>query len=202
MQDQEYQAYREYFPLAKKVEGAPQIIVFFSFASRESYQLIHPFENELIGKLQHFGYDVKLVPVDFYSPYDNFLADAWCIADYLDDRLNRLRNVSREQYFDDVLFWMNEHQSSGSDDGKNGRIQFIVRWSGLSRGVEYSEYTGILEKCNNRRKELIKTFNVTSVPSVYVNGEYLINEGVMSTLENGGWDYIELINYLRYYEVE
>lgn len=202
MQDQEYQAYREYFPLDKKVERAPQIVIFFSFASRDSYELIHPYEKGLIRKLQYSRYNIELVPVDFYSPYDSFLADAWCIVDYLNDYLNTRRGVSREQYFNDVLFWMNEHQSSGSDDGNIYRIQSIVIMSGLSRNPEYYKPISIFERCNNRRKELIKSFNVTSVPSVYVNGEYLINEGVMSAREDSEWDYTELIDYLIYDKVK
>lgn len=202
VQEEKYQAYREYFPLAKKVEDAPRIVIFFSFASRESYELIHPNKKGLLRLLRH----IELVPVDFYSPFDNFLAEKWCLEDFLSDALNDRWDVSKEQYFNDVFFWMERFKSTGRYIRDGYEIQGIVRSSRFSRGIDrykYTDfYTDINNRCNFRRKELINSFKVTSVPSVYVNGKYLINEAVMSTRggvnESSQRTYLPLIDYLLY----
>lgn len=202
MQEGKYQAYREYFPLTKKVEYAPRIVIFFSFASRESYELIHPNKKGLLSLLRY----IELVPVDFYSPFDNFLAEKWCLEDILSDALNDRRDVSKEQYFNDVFFLMERFNSTGRYIRDGYEIERIVRRSGFSRGVDSYKYTNLFKdinnECNLRRKEMINSFKVTSVPSVYVNGKYLINEAVMSTRggvnESSDRTYIPLIDYLLY----
>ncbi len=201
MKEGEYQAYREYIPLEKKVDDVGKIVVFFSFASRESYELIYPYTPKSVSYLKYYGHDVELVPVDFYSPYDNFLAEKWCLVDLLNGSLKMSGDVSKEEYFDNVFIFMNRHQSSGSDVGDNSEMLFVIRASGFPEDdVSNYEYTGVIngltERCNKRRKELIEGFNVTSVPSVYISGKYLINESVMSGRDSSRRDYINLIDYL------
>lgn len=218
MQEQEYQAYREYFPLNKKVEDVPQIVIFFSFASRESGELIYTYKKGLVRDLKKYGYTVELVPVDFYSPYDNFLADKWCIEDLVREELNipgglsiegyvsNEEYVSAEQYFINVLYLMGEYKSSGLEASYNKRMESLVKMAGYPRILEYPKYVSVskyyIGECNLRRTELIKSFKVTSVPSVYVNGKYLINEAVMSTRggvnESSQRTYLPLIDYLLY----
>ena len=199
VQNEEYQAYREYFPLDKKVEGVRKIVIFFSFASRESYELIYPYKIGLVSDLKSYGYNIELVPVDFYSPYDKSLAEKWCLEDFLSVPLNERWDVSSEQYFKNVFFWMERLRSTGRDVDIESRIESITRVSGFSRGIARHRDTDMIEtvtdRCNQRTKELIESFNVTSVPSVYVNGRYLINEAVMSTRASIN-AYISLIKYL------
>lgn len=216
VQEQGYQAYREYFPLNKKVEYAPQIVIFFSFASRESGELIDTYKKGLVRDLKKYGYTVELVPVDFYSPYDNFLADKWCIEDLVREELNipgvlstedyvsNEEYVSAEQYFSNVLYLMGEYKSSGLEASYNKRMESLVKMAGYPRILEQPKYVSVskyyIEECYKHRKELIENFNVTSVPSVYVNGKYLINEAVMSTRGKSNSSslrtYLPLIDYL------
>ncbi|MDZ5731129.1 hypothetical protein SPG90_21830 (plasmid) [Enterobacter sp. D2] len=203
VQNEEYQAYREYFPLAKKVESASKIVVFFSFASRESYELIY--KNGLLRYLNVRGYDVELIPVDFFSPYDNYLAERWHLESS-NGFLIKNYEVSSEGFFYNVFHNMRGLKYSGRDINADAEMSMIVNISGFAKRLDELisknpfRFEGNIIWYNSKRKEMIQKFNVTSVPSVYIKGEYLINDSVMSTRkrisEGNDLDYVNLIRYL------
>lgn len=96
---------------------------------------------------------------------------------------------------------MNRYQSTGLDADETHRLESVIEISALASRIPYHRPSTLLKRnviarCNMHRKEMIEKFNVVSVPSLYVNGKYLINYDAMNARGRSLWDYIDLINYL------
>lgn len=210
-EEMNYKAYREYFPLEKKVEGAAMLVIFFSFASKESYDLIvnsEIMEDFLLRKDRYK--DVVLIPVDFYSPYDDGLAERWFI-DKEFQFYNGKKDISYLQFLKNLFSVMNEQNLNFYGDNGNEMVLMDILFAShapdflismfyqMSRSKFFSIEPLVKRKIaeyNIYRKEMIRKFNVTSVPSVYVNGKYRINEGAMIGCQMEGCNITILIDHL------
>lgn len=190
----EYEKYREYFPEQKSKEYIPikktdnneEIVIFFSFASEESYDLL--IKSYLIKHLKSLNYKIVLYHVDFYSPFDEYLSKLW---------LNMDMTNMQDVLFDRVFRVMRYGKKPNSES--DVRRAFSLAGAADDIYFEYfypsnfSVYTREL-----KRKRMIADLEVTKVPSIYVNGKYLINDELVSNANNYPLvDYVFLIEHIK-----
>ncbi|CND08163.1 protein disulfide isomerase I [Yersinia intermedia] len=181
------QDYKEFFPLENEVRDADRISIFFSFASKESYDLL--VKKDLIGRLKSLRLKFSLYHVDFYSPFDQYLSNGWYGAD---------KSNLQDQLFYEIF---NNIQS-----GKSPSSELDIRRAFAKAGASYKLFISYYHPINPgaysrelKRIKMIKELGVTSVPSVYINGKYLINEGVMSTIDDAvPNEYTTILDYFYY----
>lgn len=129
--------------------------------------------KKLPEELRNLGFRVTLYHVDFFSPADKYFSDAWDAG----------RSFNIEMMAMEKVFRKLQSVKMPVDDI---HVEHFLRGEGFS--YQYFNTTDLYIKkkaIHNKvlRINIIKTLNVTAVPSVYVRGEHLINEGLMSTYD-------------------
>ncbi|MBD2811611.1 thiol:disulfide interchange protein DsbA [Xenorhabdus sp. Vera] len=176
----------QYVELEKPVANQPQVLDFFSFYCPHCYQfenvyhVISTVEKNLPAGATHERYHV-----DFLGPLGQALTDAWAVAIVM-----KIEDKVTPILFDGI---QKSRTINTKDDIRNAFIK-----AGIS-GEDYDAALNsfIVQSVAAKERQAAKDLGLRSVPAVFVNGKYQINNGgIEATALDYARKYSDVVNYL------
>ncbi|MBS0856637.1 MULTISPECIES: thiol:disulfide interchange protein DsbA [Tatumella] len=180
---------QQYTTLDKAVPGAPKVVEFFSFFCPHCYDFERTYRiNQALE--QGLPKDVKLTRyhVDFLGgDFAPVVTQAWAVAMALG-----VEGKVVDPIFDGI------QKSQTITDPASLKAAFIK-----AAGISSEEYDAAwnsfaVKALVSQQQKAAADFNITGVPSVFVNGKYQVNNAGLDTssMNNFVADYVNVVKYL------
>lgn len=166
----QFNAGDQYITLDKPVTDEPQILEFFSFYCPHCYQfeqMYHVSEN--VKKYLPTGNKITRYHVDFLGPLGKMLTQAWAIAIAMD-----MEDTVIPLMFEAV---QKNHAIQNADDIRN----VFVRAGMIPEYYDVLWNSFIVKSLLFKQEKAAKDLQVQGVPSVFINGKYMIKNDSLKT---------------------
>lgn len=177
----------QYITLDKPVNGAPQVLEFFSFYCPHCYEFaeVYHIPQTIESKLPQ-GVKLTKYHVEFLGPLGKQLTQAWAVAMALG-----VENKITQPMFDAV---QKSQTIKSAADIRNVFIQ---------AGIPAAEYDAALDSFVVKslvvqQEKAAQDFQLRGVPAVFVNGKYMVrNEGLdTSSMKNYVKQFANVVQFL------
>ena len=180
---------KQYTTLDKAIPGAPKVVEFFSFFCPHCYDFERTYRiNQALEDSLPQGVKLTRYHVDFLGgDFAPVVTHAWAVAMALG-----VEGKVVDPIFDGI------QKSQTITDQASLKAAFLKASGITSEEYDAAWNSFAVKALVSEQQKAATDFNINGVPSVFVNGKYLVNNAGLDTssMNNFVADYVNVVKYL------